>query len=291
MQLEPEDQKDDRRTILFKKSTLSPGHETSSNKSWDWNTLKQLKSAIGNAIGYIKRTKDGSLNLIAEKNVDRDDLIDAVLEHVGINKSTINPKIWNQLPASIANDLRAHFSNECKITTREWNRKDEEGLTGCLFRSTGINTKGGWEIKINPVEFSPKVKEPHTGADVALLIHVRNGTGETAIKTLWFQAKKPHQDLNDLSGISDLSKQFDLMRKITAESFPLIYGKKSITVAEDLTSGKRIDLADFIAETVQCNHGDARLELFADSLDRKFIFEVAIKKKPKSAIKVAAGIK
>lgn len=278
MQLQPDDPDKEFRTI-FKKEGTTVKFKTSTAATWAWNTLKKLSAIESKAIGFLKRRKDGSLHLESSEPIDHDTLTKALLDHVGIDATQLDPSAWNSIPQSIRNKIKDHFKEGSRRVAQEWNAKDEDGLTGSLFSTVGPVSVGSWEFRMSPVEFSSTAKENHAGADVALLMHVTAASGNTAIKTLWFQAKKDEREKGNLDKLKDLPDQLTKMRKVTKQSFPLLYSRRGVVVASRLKSPTRTNLNDFIVQALECKYGDPDPKVFADSIDRTKIFEIAIKKK------------
>lgn len=278
MKLQPDEPDKEFRTI-FKKAGTTVKVETSTAATWAWNTLKMLKKIENQAIGFLKRSKEGILQLESSIPIDKETLTDALLDHVGVDAQNLDSNTWGSIPQGILDEIKIHFGKGSDRVAQEWNAKNEEGLTGSLFGTIGPVSVGSWEFRLSPVEFSSKAKENHAGADVALLMHVTAGDSRAAIKTLWFQAKKDERKTGNLDKLQDLPDQLTKMRKVTSQSFPLLYSRRGVVVASRLKSPKRTEIQDFIVEALKCKYGDPDPKVFADSIDRTTIFELAIKKK------------
>lgn len=277
MELQPEDSNKEFRTI-FNKAGAKEKFKTSTAATWAWNTLKQLQKIESQAIGFLKRSKNGSLQLESSIPIDNDTLTKALLDHVGVNSENLDSTVWNSIPQGIRDEIQLYFEKGSDRVAKEWNAKSEDGLTGSLFNTIAPVSVESWEFRLSPVEFSSQAKEKHAGADIALLMHVTAANGKSAIKTLWFQAKKDERETGNLDKLKDLSDQLTKMREVTKHSFPLLYSRRGVVVASRLKSPKRTALNNFIGEALECKHGDPDPKVFADSIDKNNIFELAIKK-------------
>lgn len=278
MKLQPDDPNEEYRTI-FVKAGAKKTVETSTAAKWAWKTLKQLQKIKREAIGFIRRNENGSLILESSTLIDHHMLTNALLDHVGVNFEDLDTTVWASIPSGIRDEIRLHFKQGCDRVAEEWNNKSEDGLTGSLFNSIGPISVGSWEFRLSPVEFSSQTKEKYAGADIALLMHVTAANGKSAIKTIWFQAKKDQRETGNLDTLKDLPAQLTKMRKVTKHSYPLLYSRRGVVVASRLKSPKRTELKDFIDEALKCKHGDPDPKVFADSIDKSMIFELAITKK------------
>ncbi|MGX9773269.1 hypothetical protein D3C87_579610 [compost metagenome] len=281
IQTEHDDDDYDVRTI-FTKNGENHTYKTEIKKKgeWIWNGIQKIKSYSSEAIAYLSRNKSGNIELKIKKGetINKTDLADALLKHVGINPASLDHALWAELPLDIPNTIGIQLAERCKIAQKQANTSSEGKLCGTIFSIPDTITVGEWEIKFGNVEFSSVAKEKSCGTDIAVLLHATDKTGRSAIKTLWFQAKKDiggNIPLNKLDGLED---QFNSMRKITNASYPLIITSKRTYVLEDFSKSKIINFNDFISEAIKCHYGDTRKEIYAESIDRTTIFEVAIKK-------------
>ncbi|MRW84869.1 hypothetical protein GJ698_12330 [Pseudoduganella sp. FT26W] len=297
MQTEHDDNNFDVRTIFLKTSTgVTHKKEIKKKGSWLWDGLKKLNVFSSDAIAYLTRDKNGNLELKQKKGtlISKSELTAAILEHFGINQQKIDPNVWHDLPPQVAAEIGLKLKETCEIAQDQATTSSEGKLCGTIFAVPKIKKVGSWEIKFSNVEFSSVAKEDSCGADIAVLLHATDASGRTAIKTLWFQAKKDVKGNTKPDDLARLKEQFTMMRAITDYSYPLIITTKKIYVLDDYTNGKKIDFNDFMTDAVTCKYGDQRETVYADSLDRKAIFEIAIKKivkpkKPKTSTNTSPG--
>jgi len=286
LQTEHDDPNFEVRTI-FTKSGNSINYETKIKKSgtWEWSGLSEMKKGAKKAIGYLVRNAKGYIELKLSKNVKipKDELSKALLQHVGVDTSKLDHALWEKIPEKIADKIASDLLDSCQKAQKQVYKSSEGKILGAVFAVDEMMVEQSWQVKFSNVEFSSVSKEPNSGNDIAVLLHVTDGQGKSAIKTLWFQAKKDASSNKADDEHSELEEQLAVMRNITAASYPLFLTPTKIYVKENLGDTDKIDLYKFIADAVRCKYGDKREEVFAESVDRSTIFEVAIKKinKPK----------
>lgn len=287
MKLQPDTPDSDRRTIVtYIEDYIIETKEK--NPKENWNTLKQLRKKIKNAIALIKRNKDGNIEIevASEINIPTETIKKALLDHIGINEEDLDPSTWKKLPDNLIEKLKENFSQEEILFTKSWSQKGEIALSGELFRSREKLNFGDWSVQFESVEFSNVTKEPKVGADIALILHIKDSQGKVGIKTIWFQSKRTTDKSIKISSIKDLADQLELMKKKTKDSFPLLYTKKGpfVKIGSDYSVAKKY--SDFIAESLKCSHGDQRMEALLDSIDRSNVFSVSIEQlcRPKKPI-------
>lgn len=298
MQPEHEDPSKEVRTIIQKDNSGKILITTVSSKpeDWTWNGIKEFGKNFKEGIAYLIRNAKGHIEVKKKLKTTLENkvLTDAVLKHVGIDPTKITPNLWTSLPPEVADAVKKIFAESCDNAKNQVVTSSEGKLCGTIFNRSGEIKSGGWTIRYGNVEFSSVAKEKPTGTDIAILLHVTDEYGAASIKTIWLQAKKDVSGKTPLSDLKDLKGQFDDMRKITSESFPLIITPRNVYVPEDLSGNAIHEFPDFMADTVRCKHGDQTREMYAESIDRKTIFEVAIKKgtpAPKSKKHKAPAVK
>jgi hypothetical protein len=204
----------------------------------------------------------------------------SVLIHHGANPDRLDNSLWKAIPGDLVSMLRTSVVRADNKVKEQWSRySNEETMTGALFAAaSGAEQHDGWTARMEFVEFSKKNKEGETGADLAIIIEAIAQDGRHAVKTLWFQAKRSGALPSDWNSLHDLTEQMAKMRSHTLSSYGVVYTRDGArVVGPDWSPGSGIPLDHIMADTLRCRHGDQRLSMFGQSVDRKQTYRVLLK--------------
>lgn len=269
----------DRRVIIyfyngyFEFSVLEPTYGL-----FNWNSVKSLQQILPFAIGYIWVNPNGEIELLED---DRINLPEKVRNHafsLMLQVSFDNtPELWNLVPENLLEQLIANMRDASLDVQQEWGVRNEDALTGSLFRNRRKFQVKDWQLEFGSVEFSGRSKESVAGADAAVLMRVTDSENRTSIKTLWFQAKRTNNPFNPLSEYRDLSRQLSKMRSFNKDSFALLYSPQGVLVALDDENSDQASFANFLKDSLRCKHGNTDPNVFINSVDRKNTFGIEIR--------------
>lgn len=152
----------------------------------------------------------------------------------------------------------------------------EERMTGALsdrLDESVFSTSSGWKAGVFMEGFSSQTKESQTGADIGILVDIRQGNRAT-LKAVWIQAKRDPNDVVNPFALDDLASQMDDMARHTKESFGMIYSPSSVYLIQREFPNQRLELPDVLSDILFCRHGDRRPTLIASTLERHHVIEL-----------------
>lgn len=155
---------------------------------------------------------------------------------------------------------------------------NEERRTGAL--TIGINRQqifqfGDWEATVILQGFSAQKKEPLTGADIGIVVDLRNGQSQVS-KSVWVQAKEAEQLPDHPLLLDRLSEQMASMLNRTSDAYGLIYTPNGVHVFQGRETDQYFALDTLIADIAGCRRGDRRPEFLADTIERDYLVEVSL---------------
>lgn len=133
----------------------------------------------------------------------------------------------------------------------------------------------GWEVNLTVQGFSSEVKEPKVGADIAIIVDVREG-GRRVVKAVWLQAKRADAPVKKPESLQDFPKQAKAMAAHTRDAYGIIYEPRSIYVFRTDEPEATFPLSELVSSTIRCRRGDRSPTVIANSLDHQFVVELAM---------------
>jgi len=227
----------------------------------------------------------GNLSVREGPMASKERVEQSIAIHLGKDPGNIDNGIWREIPSALISAVTTKLRYESARVAKRWNQySNEETITGSLFSQIDDEfVVGPWTAKFDFVEFSKHGKESKTGADLAMILDARDATGRRGVKTIWFQAKSHEELPTDWRSLQNLERQMSIMRTFTSEAFGLVYTRHGVHVVGEEIASPGYTLSDFVQRAVECQFGDARLAIFAQSLNRMQIFEVLLDERVKTS--------
>jgi hypothetical protein len=192
------------------------------------------------------------------------------------NAKDIGPSIPRELLSKASNVAKSAVDAVTRQFRRLPNEERKTGLISGDLNRFGVIEHEGWELTIILQGFSSQTKEPIAGADVGVIVDVKNG-GQQVSKGLWVQAKQAETTVDEPLQLAGLKKQMGDMLDRTHEAYGLVYTPDGVFAFQGFDSQSRISLEDLISDTVACKRGDRRPELLADTVHEDFLIEMAFR--------------
>jgi hypothetical protein len=157
----------------------------------------------------------------------------ALLHYKRLSAKPDTTDIGEEVPQELVRQVAGIAAKEVKALEDYYNNLAEEvDRTGALtlnLTRAGRFEFGGWQATIVVQAFSPKTKEPRTGADMGITVDVR--LGETQVsKALWVQAKDVDMFPEDPWTIPEFEDQIDKMLRRTRDAYGLFYSPNGMQV-------------------------------------------------------------
>ena len=208
-----------------------------------------------------------------------DRLAEALLRYSRYFCDPETPDIGTEIPPELLRQVVEHAKNATDRVTRQWESVgNEEGQSG-LFAGT-INDVdkfqyGEWEATVRVQVFSPQIKEPLVGADLGIIVDLRNGP-QQVVKAALIQAKRTEGKPASTMNLPDFAEQIGKMRETTDESYGLIYSDDITYLVHSDQPDKPISVERFFSETLLCRLGDRSHRTVAQAYDRAAVIDVTV---------------
>lgn len=187
--------------------------------------------------------------------------------------------IGTEIPRSLLQTVVEHVSDATERVTKQWESTgNEEGQSGYFAGAINEVEKfqdGEWEATIRLQVFSPQIKEPLVGADMGIIVDLRNGA-QRVVKATLVQAKRTEGLPASLIKLPDLRDQLEKMHETTDESYGLIFSNKGTFFVHDINPRKNISVRRFFEDKFVCRRGDRRHQTVAQAYDRSAVIDVTV---------------
>jgi len=186
--------------------------------------------------------------------------------------------IGREIPPSLTQNVTSTCEDFVKKIVRQFSALAGEERTSGVFIGdlNGATFEvDGWSATIYVSGHSSATKEPLVGADIGVVIDIRNRSGRT-VKGFLIQAKRPEDVPNDLRSIADLSDQVAKMTRRTDEAYVVIYSPDDVAIYHSSDLNRPLTVAEVFREALGCSRGDRSPEVIAEAIDEHLVLEVAI---------------
>lgn len=263
-----------RTEVYWRDGRLQPVTNNRPSGFGPWPTMphflsRELVAKITGETGYIEIEEGPSATTDRVEN--------AFLLHRGIEPELISHQVWSRVPTDLLSTIGSRVRDAEQAVSNQWGQfSNEEATTGAFFSRLNDSFRSNdWRVNVSFVEFSKQVKEPQTGADVAVVVDALTADGQRSFKTMWFQAKTATSIPADPYYLPRLTKQIPLARQYCEASYGLIYTPQGIFVIgiNDLDS---LPFHEALSQCIQCRFGDTSVTALKNSLNRKKLLQVIL---------------
>lgn len=204
---------------------------------------------------------------------------EALLRFTRLFTDTSIADIGPLVPSGLRSEIAAELEFVARILVEQFESAAiEESQTGVFtVLSNRIGTKrfGEWEVTIRTQAFSPNTKEPRVGADVGVILDLRQGD-RRVVKAVLIQAKRAEEPVSRPMDIQDLQEQVAKMRETTDESYGMIFSDQQAFIFDPDEQDARIDIGDFFLDMLSCQRGDREQVAVAQAYDKSAVIDVTV---------------
>lgn len=219
--------------------------------------------------GHDMVVKDGHAS-------DDERRIQAIMLEHGLVPNEVMPDADMLAPQGLVQEMERRIERaERRMRSKLRNLSGEDQATALLFQEIAEQYDvDGWKVKLTAQQHSPQIEEPHTGADIGVIVDVKDPSGRRAVKALWLQAKVATTLPDDIDTLPRMKGQRAKMAEHTKHSYGIVYTSESIRVygpgrgQEQLTTGK------LLSDAVLCRRGDRDSRVVVNTLSARHFLRV-----------------
>jgi hypothetical protein len=208
-----------------------------------------------------------------------DRLAEALLRCSRYYCDTRSKDIGKVVPKELLDRVKKKLRKETDRVTRQWeSTANEEGQTGFfagLINEVSKFQQDDWEATIRVQVFSPQTKEPRVGADMGIIVDLRQGDNRV-VKAALVQAKRVDSIPDSPMKLPDLKKQIAQMQKTTNEAYGMIQSPEETYLFDPDAPGEHISIESFFVDKIECRRGDRQRRAVAQAYDRSILIDLTI---------------
>jgi hypothetical protein len=204
---------------------------------------------------------------------------EAILRYSRYFSDTRTPDIGSIVPRELREEVSRELADIARRVARQFegsgNEEGQSGMLSGLANEVGTRRVGEWEVTIRTQVFSPQTKEPRVGADMGIIVDIRQGANRV-VKAALIQAKRAEEPVDSPMGLPDIERQMRRMRHTTKESYVLVYSDEETFVVTPDQPDYRIHIEGFFSDIIECRRGDRAHRAVAQAYDRSATIDVTL---------------